>query len=80
MFREALELAGEAGTPYSGVLCGRATWQEGIQIYALQGLAALEKWLEGRGVANIQSLNDVVARSAQPWWAIYGGRENIEVI
>ncbi len=26
VFRETLELAAEAGTPFSGVLCGRATW------------------------------------------------------
>ncbi len=30
IFRETLELAAEAGTPFSGVLCGRATWQDGV--------------------------------------------------
>jgi tagatose 1,6-diphosphate aldolase len=34
VFRETLELAAEAGTPFSGVLCGRATWQDGIPVYA----------------------------------------------
>ena len=29
-FTESLELAAEAGTRFSGVLCGRATWKEGI--------------------------------------------------
>ena len=29
-FTETLELAGEAGTRFSGVLCGRATWKDGI--------------------------------------------------
>ena len=29
-FTEALELAAEAGTQFSGVLCGRATWKDGI--------------------------------------------------
>ncbi|HEX9990901.1 MAG TPA: tagatose 1,6-diphosphate aldolase [Chloroflexia bacterium] len=79
IFRETLELAAEAGTPFSGVLCGRATWQEGIPVYAREGVGALEAWLEDRGVQNIEALNQVLARGAQPWWTVYGGKENIEV-
>ena len=48
-FTEALELAAEAGTKFSGVLCGRATWKDGIAIYGKQGGAAFRKWLEDRG-------------------------------
>src|ERR1039457_2777085 len=44
-FIESLNMATEAGTDYSGVLCGRATWKEGIPVYAKQGLKALEDWL-----------------------------------
>ena len=29
-FTEALELAGESGVKFNGVLCGRATWKDGI--------------------------------------------------
>ena len=47
-FTEALELAGEAGTRFSGVLCGRATWKDGIAIYGKQGAEAFRKWLEDR--------------------------------
>ena len=79
VFRETLELANEAGTNYSGVLCGRATWQEGIPVYATEGLGALEAWLERQGVANIEALNAALAQGAQPWWTAYGGRENIDV-
>jgi tagatose 1,6-diphosphate aldolase len=79
VFRETLELAGEAGTPFSGVLCGRATWQDGIAAYASGGTDALDAWLEDRGVQNIEALNWVIASTAQPWWTIYGGIENIEV-
>jgi tagatose-1,6-bisphosphate aldolase len=35
----------EAGTDYSGVLCGRATCKDAIPVYAKQGLKALEDWL-----------------------------------
>jgi tagatose 1,6-diphosphate aldolase len=80
IFRETLELAAEAGTNFSGVLCGRATWQDGIPIYAREGREALERWLSDRGIQNIQALNEVLAKGAKPWWSAYGGRENIEVV
>ncbi len=80
VFRETLELAAEAGTSFSGVLCGRATWQDGIAIYGKEGLSALENWLSDRGVQNIQMLNEVLAKGAKPWWNAYGGKENIEVV
>jgi tagatose 1,6-diphosphate aldolase len=80
VFREMLELAAEAGVKYSGVLCGRATWQDGITIYARAGIAALEDWLMTQGRQNMQALNDVLARGATPWWDTYGGKDNIEVV
>lgn len=80
VFRETLELAAEAGTNFSGVLCGRATWQDGIPIFAREGVQALEAWLEDRGVKNIQALNAVLATGAKPWWVMYGGKDNIEVV
>ena len=78
VFRESLELAAEAGAPFSGVLCGRATWQDGIPIFAREGQAALETWLQDRGVKNIEALNSVLAKGAKPWWTVYGGRDNVE--
>lgn len=80
VFRETLELAAEAGTPFSGVLCGRATWLDGIPEYGKGGPPALRAWLNDRGVRNIQALNEVLAKGAKPWWDFYGGRENIEVV
>jgi tagatose 1,6-diphosphate aldolase len=80
VFRETLALAAEAGTPFSGVLCGRATWQDGIPVYAKQGYDALVAWLEDRGVKNINALNEVLSKGAKPWWNFYGGKDNIEVV
>src|SRR5271163_4069269 len=40
VFIETLELAVESGTTFNGVLCGRATWKDGIAIYAKQGTKA----------------------------------------
>jgi tagatose 1,6-diphosphate aldolase len=79
-FREALELAGEAGTHFAGVLCGRANWQGGVPAYASGGTEGLMAWLEDEEVQNITALNAVVARAATPWGTIYGGKENLEVV
>lgn len=70
-FRESLRMAIEAGVPFAGVLCGRATWKEGIPVYARDGAGALESWLEDRGVANIKALNEVL-QSAHSWKEFYG--------
>ncbi|GAC1429197.1 MAG: tagatose 1,6-diphosphate aldolase [Ktedonobacteraceae bacterium] len=80
VFCAMLELAAEAGVKFAGMLCGRAAWQDGIPIYANEGIDALTRWLESRGTQNIQKLNDVLARYATPWWDTYGGRDNIEVV
>lgn len=37
-------------------------------------------WLEEQGVQNITALNAVVAKAATPWWTIYGGKENLDVV
>ncbi|HMF74899.1 MAG TPA: tagatose 1,6-diphosphate aldolase [Bryobacteraceae bacterium] len=65
-FVESLSLAAEAGTDYSGVLCGRATWKEGIPVYAKQGVKALEDWMSDQGVKNIEAVNAAI-QSAKPW-------------
>jgi tagatose 1,6-diphosphate aldolase len=69
-FTESLELAGEAGVKFNGVLCGRATWKDGIPVYAKQGPEAFRKWLEGEGVKNIKNVNDRL-KAASPWYPIY---------
>jgi tagatose 1,6-diphosphate aldolase len=70
-FAETLELAGESGVKFNGVLCGRATWKDGIPIYAKQGAAAFRKWLETEGVKNINNVNDKL-KAATSWHSIYG--------
>ena len=72
-FTEALELAAEAGTKFSGVLCGRATWKDGIAIYGKQGGAAFRKWLEDQGVKNIHNVNERL-KAAHPWYEFYGAK------
>ncbi len=78
-FRESLELAAESGVSFAGVLCGRATWKEGIPVYGKQGAKALEDWLRDKGVKNIQALNAVLDKAARPWHEFYGGRDQIQI-
>lgn len=70
-FTESLAMAAESGTDFSGVLCGRATWKEGIPVYATKGVKALEDWLAGEGVKNIHAVNAAIA-PAKPWYAKLG--------
>jgi len=65
-FVESLSMAKEAGTDFSGVLCGRATWKEGMPIYATKGVKALEDWLSSEGVKNINAVNEAL-HGATPW-------------
>ena len=65
-FIESLNMASESGTDYSGVLCGRATWKEGMPIYAKQGAKALEDWMSDQGVKNINAVNGAI-KSAKSW-------------
>jgi len=68
VFIETLELAGESGAAFNGVLCGRATWKDGIPIYAKQGREAFRKWLETVGVENISNVNEAL-KAATPWYS-----------
>jgi tagatose 1,6-diphosphate aldolase len=70
-FTESLELAAEAGTKFSGVLCGRATWKDGIAIYGKSGAEAFRTWLQNEGVKNIRNVNDHL-KPARPWFEFYG--------
>jgi tagatose 1,6-diphosphate aldolase len=77
-FTESLELAAEAGTRFSGVLCGRATWKEGIPVFGKQGGDAFRRWLEDEGVKNIKNVNERV-RAAHPWFEFYGAKSAEEL-
>jgi tagatose 1,6-diphosphate aldolase len=69
-FTEALELAGDSGVKFNGVLCGRATWKDGIPVYAKHGAEAFRKWLQTEGVKNINNVNERL-KAATSWHSIY---------
>jgi tagatose 1,6-diphosphate aldolase len=70
-FTESLALATESGVRFSGVLCGRATWKDGMPVFAKEGPDAFRKWLETKGVENIKNVNDAL-KGAAPWFSFYG--------
>ena len=77
-FTESLALASESGVRFSGVLCGRATWKDGIPVYAKEGAAAFRKWLETKGVENINNVNASL-KGASPWFSFYGAKSAAEL-
>jgi tagatose 1,6-diphosphate aldolase len=78
VFIETLELAGESGTKFNGVLCGRATWKDGIAIFAKQGEKAFREWLETTGVENIDNVNKGL-KAASPWYLKFGAKSMAEL-
>ena len=70
-FQFGLQLAAEAGAKFSGVLCGRATWKDGVEIFVKQGPLALQDWLGREGVRNIENVNKCLA-NATPWFEASG--------
>lgn len=67
LFLAELKFAKEAGSTFNGVLCGRATWKNGVVPFAKDGEAAGKQWLQTEGKANIERLNAVLADTATPW-------------
>ncbi len=63
-FLESLALVREGGVKYNGVLCGRATWQDGIAAFGTGGEDGLRIWLEEYGVRNIQRVNEELEKGA----------------
>ena len=66
VFIETLQLAGESGAAFNGVLCGRATWQDGVSIFARQGKEVFTEWMNTQGVENIQNVNRAL-EAATSW-------------
>jgi tagatose 1,6-diphosphate aldolase len=71
-FVASLDLAAAAEARYSGVLCGRAAWQDGVPLYAREGRRALECWLATQGIRNVAQIVDHL-KEASPWWEHQNG-------
>lgn len=68
LFQETLVFAHKSGSDFNGVLCGRATWKDGVKAYVENGRTGAIDWLRTTGRANIEELNEVVEQTATPWY------------
>ncbi|MFP5105309.1 tagatose-bisphosphate aldolase [Neobacillus sp. C211] len=68
IFQETLKFAKESGSTFNGVLCGRATWKNGVEPFASNGEQAGRAWLQENGKKNIEELNAVLKESASSWF------------
>lgn len=66
LFIETIKFAKKAGSEFSGVLCGRATWKDSVPVFVDKGAQAANKWLSTKGKENINDLSVVVEESATP--------------
>jgi len=67
LFQETLIFAKEADSTFNGVLCGRATWKEGVSPFASDGEQVSRDWLQETGKKNIEELNEVLKQTATSW-------------
>lgn len=67
LFQQTLVFAKESGSTFNGVLCGRATWKNGVQPFVESREKGACEWLQTQGRSNIESLNKVIAETASSW-------------
>ena len=67
LFQDTLKFAHDSGAKFNGVLCGRATWANGVEVFAKDGEEAAVNWLNKVGRKNIEELNEVVEKTATSW-------------
>lgn len=68
LFQQTLVFAHASGSTFNGVLCGRATWKDGVKAYVDAGKEGAIKWLRTQGRQNIENLNQVINQTATPWY------------
>ena len=67
LFQDTLKFAYDSGAKFNGVLCGRATWANGVEIFTKEGEKAAIEWLNTVGKKNIEELNEIVKKTATSW-------------
>ncbi|KOY82923.1 tagatose 1,6-diphosphate aldolase [Lysinibacillus macroides] len=66
-FIETLHFAKTANSEFCGILCGRATWKDGIKTFATEGKEAYYTWLQTQGIDNLKKVKEAVTATATPW-------------
>lgn len=68
LFQDTLRFAKVSGSTFNGVLCGRATWKDGLAPYVTNGEQAVRDWLQDTDKKNIEELNTVLIVTASSWF------------
>ncbi|MFL2094836.1 tagatose-bisphosphate aldolase [Marinilactibacillus psychrotolerans] len=66
LFQDTLCFAKEAGSTFNGVLCGRASWANGVESFIAEGEDNARKWMQETGRKNVEELNAVLEATATP--------------
>lgn len=66
LFNQTLYVAKESGSSFNGVLCGRATWADAVEVFITRGEAAARDWCRTIGHDNIEALNQTLIQTATP--------------
>lgn len=64
LFQETLRFAKQSGSTFNGVLCGRATWANGVEPFVKENKEKAITWLSEQGRQNIIELNEVLKETA----------------
>ena len=64
LFQETLRFAKQSGSAFNGVLCGRATWANGVEPFVKESEEKAIAWLSEQGKQNIIELNEVLKETA----------------
>ena len=67
LFQDTLKFAHDSGAKFNGVLCGRAAWANGVEIFTKEEEKAAIKWLNTVKKKNIEELNEIVKKTATSW-------------
>lgn len=67
LFQQTLYFAKESGSDFNGVLCGRATWKDAVNVFVSEGEEATRHWLQTEGKKNMLELNQALAETATSW-------------
>ena len=64
LFQETLRFAKQSGSTFNGVLCGRATWANGVEPFVKESEEKAIAWLSEQWKQNIIELNEVLKETA----------------
>lgn len=67
LFQDTLYFAKEAESTFNGVLCGRATWKDSVEVFVKEGKKAAIEWLNTQGKQNMDELNEALNATASSW-------------